>query len=157
MVWPKPTRSIKKIDKPLSTLPLPVGSPQKFDYSHNYTIFDPVQLFPQDIWRVQIWPQHRQGWDLRKYILNPHSHSSFPPLGSPKNWTIHTITLFLTLSNFLDKTPGEFKFIHNIGKGEIYGNIISTPSHSSLPPLGSPKNVTIHTLYITIYTIFDPV
>ena len=36
-----------------------VGSPQKFDYSHNYTIFDPVQLFPQDIWQVQIWPQHR--------------------------------------------------------------------------------------------------
>ena len=42
-----------------STLPLPVGSPQKFDYSHNYTIFDPVQIFLQDTWRVQIWPQHR--------------------------------------------------------------------------------------------------
>ena len=52
----------QKIDKPpFSTLPLPVGSPQKFDYSHNGTIFDHVQLFPQDRWRVQIWPQHRQG------------------------------------------------------------------------------------------------
>ena len=45
----------QKIDKlSSSTLPLPVGSPQKFDYSHNYNIFDPVQLFPQDTWRVQI-------------------------------------------------------------------------------------------------------
>ena len=32
-----------------------------------------------------------------------------------------------TLSNFFHKTPGEFKFGHNIGRIEIYENKFSTP------------------------------
>ena len=37
---------------------LPLGSPKKFDHSHSFTIFDHIQLFTQDTWRVQIWPHH---------------------------------------------------------------------------------------------------
>ena len=72
----------------------------------------------------------------------PPSHSFLPSLGSPKNLIIHTITQSLTLSNFLHKTPGKFKFDHNTGRVEnlrfmkIYSQ---PPSHSSLLPLGSPK------------------
>ena len=62
---------------PYSSL-LPLGNPKKIDYSHNFTIFDPVQLF-------------------------------------------------------LYKTPGKFKFGHNIGKVEIYENKFSTLS-PFLPP-----------------------
>ena len=105
---------------PSSTLPLPVGSPQKFYYSHNYTIFDPVQLFPQDIWQVQIWSQHRQGWALTKKIHNPFSICPSHPWVALKNLTIHTNTQFLTLSNFFHKSSGEFKFGHNIGRVELY-------------------------------------
>ena len=40
---------------------LPMGNPKKIDYSHNFTIFDPVQLFLQDTWQVQNF--HNTGRD----------------------------------------------------------------------------------------------
>ena len=43
-----------------------------------------------------------------------------------ENVTIHTMAQFFTLSNFFQKTPGEFKFGHNIGRVEIYENKFST-------------------------------
>ena len=50
----------KKNSQPLFHLSLPpLGSPQKFDYSHIHTIFDAVQLFQQVTWRGQIQHQHR--------------------------------------------------------------------------------------------------
>ena len=136
----------EKIDKPpFSTLPLPVGSPQKFDYSHNYTIFDPVQLFPQDIWRVQIWPQHRQGWAISNKIHNLFSICSSHPWVTLKNLTIHTISQSLTLSNFFYKTPVKFKIGHNIGKVEIYDNKFSTLTPFLLPTPGWPLKIWLVT------------
>ena len=50
----------QKNPQPLFHLFLPpLGNPKKFDYSHNFTIFDPLQLFLQDTWQVQNWSQHR--------------------------------------------------------------------------------------------------
>ena len=34
--------------------PWVVGNPKKFDFSHNFRIFDHVQSFLQDTWRIQI-------------------------------------------------------------------------------------------------------
>ena len=51
---------IKSQHSPHSSL-LPMGNPKKIDYLHNFTIFDPVQLFLQDTWQVQNWSQHRWG------------------------------------------------------------------------------------------------
>ena len=131
---------------------LPMGNPKKIDYSDNFTIFDPVQLFPHDIWQVQIWSQHRQGWALSKKIHNPFSICPSHPWVALKNLTIHTITQSLTLSNFFHKTPGEFKIGHSIGKVEIYENKFSTLSSFVPLPLGNLKKFD----YSDNFTIFDP-
>ena len=50
----------QKNPQPLFHLSLPpLGNPKKFDYSHNFTIFDSLQLFLQDTRQVQNWSQHR--------------------------------------------------------------------------------------------------
>ena len=132
---------------------LPMGNPKKIDYSDNFTIFDPVQLFPHDIWQVQIWSQHRQGWALSKKIHNPFSICPSHPWVALKNLTIHTITQSLTLSNFFNKSPGEFKFGHNIGRVELYQKNSQPLFYLSLPPLGSPQKFD----YSHNYIIFEVV
>ena len=67
-------------------------------------------------------------------------------MGSPKNVTIHTMAQFFTMSNFFHKTPGEFKFGHNIGRVEIYEKNLNPhpipPSYYSV----TLKNLTIHAI-----------
>ena len=61
--------------------------------------------------------------------------------------TIYTISQSLTLSNFFHKTPGKFKFSHNIGRVELYQKKNSQPS-SICPshPWVAHKNLTIHSI-----------
>ena len=50
---------------------LPLGSPKKFDYSHNFTIFDHEQLFPQNTWRVQIF-----GYNIGRVELYQNNYTT---------------------------------------------------------------------------------
>ena len=59
----------------------------------------------------------------------------------------------MTLSNFFHKSPGEFKFSHNIGKVEIYGKLFSTPFLFVPHPWVALKMFD----YSHNYTIFDAV
>ena len=69
-----------------------------------------------------------------------------------KNLTIHTITKSLKLSNFFHKTPGEFKFSHNIGKVEVYENKFSPLPVCPSCPWVALKNSQSLWPYPTFYT-----
>ena len=99
--------------------------------------------FDQNIDTVMIYKKNQQISPLALPLL----------VGSPQNMTIYTISQSLTLSNFFHKTPGKFKFSHNIGRVELYPKKFTTFFHLSLPPLGSPQKFD----YSLNYTIFDAV
>ena len=79
------------------------------------------------------------GHNIGKVEIYENKFSTFSPFlpSHPyvalKNLTIHTMAQSFTLSNFFHKTPGEFKFGHNIDRIEIYENKFST-----LTPFVSP-------------------
>ena len=102
-------------------------------HTYNYTTFDPGQLFPQNTWQVQIWPQHRYEWGLSKQFHNPLFIRPPCPWVALPNLTIHTIAQSLTLVNFFHKTHGKFKFSHNIARVKVYQNNFTTPNFAPDP------------------------
>ena len=99
----------------------------------------PTSKYDQNSDRVEI--------SQRKFF-KPPSPSSPCLWVALRSLTIHTITQFLTLSNFFHKRLGEFKFDNSKGKIKVDQNFtknFTTLFPSVSLPMGSPPKIRLFT------------
>ena len=108
-------------------------SPSKFDYSHNYTIFDPVQLFPQDTWRAQIWSvkfwraTHEQEGRMGRGIWNCFNRPQ-PYLCCGQIWTCQV-------------------FVEKVGQGQRLSNCVDNLILEGYPRAGGQMERGLWTFF----------